>query len=162
MSTIRPVTTGDAAAVCELYNYYVANTVITFETEAVAQAEMARRIDEITANYPWLVAEDEHGVVGYAYATRWRARAAYDKTAESTIYLRKGAAGSGIGKPLYDALIDALRQRGFHAMVGCITVPNPPSIAFHEKCGFVKVAHFPEVGNKFGNWVDVGFWQLTL
>jgi L-amino acid N-acyltransferase YncA len=162
MTTIRPVTAGDAAAVCELYNYYVANTVITFETEAVAHAEMARRIDEITVSYPWLVAEDEHGVAGYAYATRWRARAAYDKTAESTIYLRNGAAGSGIAKPLYDALIDALRQRGFHAMVGCITVPNPPSIAFHEKCGFVKVAHFPEVGNKFGNWVDVGFWQLTL
>jgi L-amino acid N-acyltransferase YncA len=162
MTMIRPATASDAAALCELYNYYVANTVITFETEAVVEADMAHRIAEITVNYPWLVAEDKQGVVGYAYASRWRARAAYDKTVETTIYLRNGAAGSGIGRPLYEALIDALRKRGFHALVGCITVPNPPSIAFHEKCGFAKVAHFPEVGNKFGKWVDVGFWQLTL
>jgi L-amino acid N-acyltransferase YncA len=162
MTMIRPVSTIDAGAVCQIYNYYVANTAITFETEAVGDAEMAHRIGEITANYPWLVAEDKQGVVGYAYATRWRARAAYDKTVETTIYLRHGAARSGIGMPLYEALIDALSERGFHALVGCITVPNPPSIAFHEKCGFVKVAHFPQVGNKFGNWVDVGFWQLTL
>jgi L-amino acid N-acyltransferase YncA len=162
MNAIRPVSPGDATALCELYNFYVANTVITFETEPVAAEEMARRIGEITASYPWLVAEDEQGVIGYAYATRWRARAAYDRTVESTIYLRDGAAGAGVGKSLYTALIGELRQRGFHAMVGCITVPNPPSIAFHEKCGFVKVAHFPEVGNKFGKWVDVGFWQLML
>lgn len=159
---IRPARQEDASALCEIYNPFVRDTTVTFETEAVTPEQMGQRIGDVGSAYPWLVAEDDSGILGYAYATRWRQRAAYDHTVESTIYLRPDAAGRGIGRALYGALFDALRQRGAHAVVGCITVPNPASIAFHERCGFVKVAHFPEVGSKFGKWVDVGFWQLTL
>ncbi len=161
-STIRDVTESDAEAICAIYNPFVATTAISFEQQPVAAEDMRARIRNITAEYPWLVTESSAGVVAYAYATRWRSRAAYDHTAESTIYVSPAAQRSGVAYPLYMALLERLRARGVHAAVGCITVPNPGSIAFHEKCGFAKVAHFPQVGRKFDAWVDVGFWQITL
>lgn len=161
-TSIRKVAGSDAQTICEIYNHYVSHTTITFEQEPVAAAEMAARINDVAAEHPWLVAESEQGAIAYAYATRWRSRAAYDRTVESTIYVRKDAIGSGIGFPLYLALLEELRQRSVHAVVGCIALPNPGSVAFHERCGFRKVAHFPEVGRKFGQWVDVGFWQVVL
>jgi len=159
---IRDAVEDDARAICDIYNGYVLNTTITFEQHPVSVPDMAARIREVSAEYPWFVADSDRGVLGYAYATRWRARAAYDRTVESTIYVRSDATGSGIGFPLYLALLEELRQRSVHAVVGCIALPNPGSVAFHEKCGFKKVAHFPEVGRKFDRWVDVGFWQLLL
>ena len=159
---VRPVTAADAAAICGIYNPYVQNTVITFEQSQVPKSEMVKRIEEYTALYPWLVAQTEGKVVAYAYATRWRARAAYDQTLESTIYVHKDCTGRGIAKPLYLALLRELTARKVHAVVGCIALPNDASVALHEKCGFVKVAHFPQVGRKFERWVDVGYWQATL
>lgn len=159
---LRSVTESDAPAICAIYNPYVVETVITFEQTPVSAAEMAKRIREYTAQYPWLVAELDSKVVAYAYATRWRTRAAYDFTLESTIYVDKVCTGRGIAKPLYMELLRELRVRGLHAVVGCIALPNDASVALHEKCGFVKVAHFPQVGRKFDRWVDVGFWQATL
>lgn len=159
---IRKCVEGDAQAICEIYNAYVLNTTVTFEQHAVAVPDMATRIKDVSAEFPWLVADSERGILAYAYATRWRARAAYDRTVESTIYVRSDATGSGLGFPLYLALLEELRGRSVHAVVGCIALPNPGSVAFHEKCGFKKVAHFPEVGRKFERWVDVGFWQLLF
>jgi len=159
---IREAQPTDGSAVCGIYNHYVLHTTITFEQEPVSAPDMAGRIAEVGATHPWLVAETEGGVIGYAYATRWRSRAAYDRTVESTIYVSSDALGAGIGYPLYTALLEALRRRALHAVVGCIALPNPGSVAFHEKCGFLKVAHFPQVGRKFDQWVDVGFWQLLL
>ena len=159
---LRPVTESDAAAICAIYNPYVLETVITFEQVPVTAAEMAQRIRDYTAQYPWLVAEVDAKVVAYAYATRWRTRTAYDHTLESTIYVDKAYTGRGIAKPLYLALLRELKARGVHAVVGCIALPNDASVAVHEQCGFVKVAHFPQVGRKFERWVDVGFWQATL
>jgi phosphinothricin acetyltransferase len=159
---IRKAAEADAQAICDIYNAYVLETTITFEQHAVAAPEMAERIRQVSEEYPWLVADSDLGLLAYAYATRWRSRAAYDRTAESTIYVRSDATGSGIGFPLYLALLEELRARSVHAVVGCIALPNPGSVAFHEKCGFRKVAHFPEVGRKFDRWVDVGFWQLLL
>ena len=156
------MTENDAEAICAIYNPYIATTAISFEQQPVSVPEMRVRIKNITAEYPWLVTETDAGVVAYAYATRWRTRVAYDHTAESTIYLGSAAQRSGVAYPLYMALLERLRQQSVHAVVGCITVPNPGSIAFHEKCGFKKVAHFPQVGRKFGEWVDVGFWQVLL
>ncbi len=161
-STLRPVTPSDAAAVCAIYNPYLRDTVITFEQTPVSETEMAQRICEYTAQYPWLVAEADGKVVAYAYATRWRTRAAYDSTLESTVYVDKAYTGRGIAKPLYLELLRQLKARKVHAVVGCIALPNDASVALHEKCGFVKVAHFPQVGRKFERWVDVGFWQATL
>ena len=159
---IRAVAVSDAAAICAIYNPYVLETVITFEQSPVSEEEMTKRIHEYAALYPWLVAEADGKVVAYAYATRWRTRAAYDHTLESTIYVDKARTGRGIAKPLYLQLLRELKTRDVHAVVGCIALPNDASVALHEKCGFVKVAHFPQVGRKFERWVDVGFWQATL
>jgi L-amino acid N-acyltransferase YncA len=160
--SIRNVAAEDAAQICDIYNHYVRNTVITFEQQPVSVPEMQGRIASYASIYAWLVAEHDGQVLGYAYATRWRARAAYDHTVESTIYVADAARGSGVGRPLYMALLDALRQRSIHAVVGCIALPNPGSVALHEKCGFGKVAHFAQVGRKFDQWIDVGFWQILL
>jgi len=162
MAHIRDITEADAQAICDIYNPYVIETAISFEQQPVPANEMRSRIRSVTADYPWLVAESGAGVIAYAYATRWRTRAAYDQTAESTIYVSRSQHRSGVAYPLYMALLERLRRQSVHAVVGCITVPNPASIAFHEKCGFKKVAHFPQVGRKFEQWVDVGFWQVTL
>lgn len=159
---IRPVQPPDAQAICDIYNYYVVNTAISFEQHPVAAADMQKRINDVIAHYPWLVAETESGVVGYAYGTVWRGRPAYRHTVESTIYLRADSLKGGIGTPLYTALLDELRARQFHAVIGCIALPNPASVAFHERCGFRKVAHFNEVGRKFEQWLDAGFWQVLL
>ncbi len=159
---LRGVTGRDAAAICAIYNPYVCDTVISFEQSPVSEAEMATRIRDTAAQYPWLVAEVDGTVVAYAYATRWRTRAAYDYALESTVYVDKAFTGRGIAKPLYLELLRELKSRGICAVVGCIALPNDASVALHEKCGFVKVAHFPQVGRKFERWVDVGFWQATL
>lgn len=153
----------DAPAICAIYNPYVTTTTITFEEEAVAEPDMAQRIADVgTAGLPWLVAETGGKVVGYAYATRWRVRQAYRYSVESTVYVDPAFVGQGVGRALYDVLLDELRQRGLHLVIGGIALPNEGSIALHEKLGFHKVAHFAEVGMKFGRWIDVGYWQLNL
>jgi L-amino acid N-acyltransferase YncA len=159
---IRGVSEADAAAICAIYNPYVRDTEISFEQAPVSETDMVQRIRDYTAQYPWLVSEVEGEVVAYAYATRWRTRAAYDYTLESTIYVNGAYTGRGIGKPLYLELLRELKSRGVRAVVGCIALPNDASVVLHKKCGFVKVAHFPQVGRKFERWVDVGFWQATL
>src|SRR6185503_10304512 len=115
-TSIRKAYPGDAQDICDIYNPYVRDTIITFEQDPVAPAEMSGRIRAVSADYPWLVAEADRSVVAYAYATRWRTRAAYDRTVESTIYVRSGATGSGIGYSLYTALLDELRRRSLHAV----------------------------------------------
>jgi L-amino acid N-acyltransferase YncA len=160
---IRNVKTDDAEAIAGIYNPYILNSVITFEEVPVTVEEIARRIEtEISAGYPYLVLEGEQKVVGYAYAGVWRTRAAYRNTVESTVYLEQGLNGKGLGTLLYQALIEELRKKEIHVVLGGITLPNPASVALHEKMGFTKVAHFKEVGYKFGRWLDVGFWQLNL
>jgi L-amino acid N-acyltransferase YncA len=162
ITSLRFIDPSDAPAICAIYNPYVRETVITFEQSPVSEADMAQRIRDYAAQYPWLVTEADGQVVAYAYATRWRTRAAYDRTLESTIYVDQAYTGRGIARPLYLELLRELKARGVHAVVGCIALPNDASVALHEKCGFVKVAHFPQVGRKFERWVDVGFWQVTI
>ncbi|MGE5526521.1 MAG: arsinothricin resistance N-acetyltransferase ArsN1 family B [Rhodospirillaceae bacterium] len=159
---VREATPADAEAICGIYNPYVANTVITFERDAVTVDDMAARINNVRAAYPWLLSVADGEILGYAYATRWRTRAAYDFTAETTIYLAPSACRRGIGYELYRALLDTLGSSGVHAALGCIALPNEGSVALHEKCGFRKAGHFPEAGRKFDRWVDVGFWQILL
>ena len=159
---IRACVAGDAAALCAIYNHYVSDTVVTFEETPVAAAEMAQRIVGVATRFPWLVAEEVNEVVGYAYATPWKARSAYRLSVESTVYVAPGQARRGIGTALYAELIDALRKLGVHAVVGGIALPNAASIALHEKLGFKKIGQFSEIGRKFDRWVDVGYWQLLL
>ena len=158
---IRGGTTDDATAIAEIYNHYVRETVVTFEETQVSAAEMAQRIADVGACFPWLVWDDE-GVVGYAYASAWKTRSAYRFSVETTIYLAPGHDGRGIGSQLYRALLAELKTRSVHTVIGGVALPNPASIALHEKLGFRKIAHFAEVGWKLGRWVDVGYWQLIL
>ena len=159
---IRSATTGDAARICEIYNHYVLQTAVTFEEEAIAPEEMARRIAEVVPRLPWLVWEVDGRVLGYCYAKPWRQRAAYRYSVECTVYVANHAIGRGIGSALYRQLIAELRERGLHAAIGGILVPNEASVALHERFGFEKVAHFREVGWNFGEWRDVGYWELVL
>jgi len=161
--TIRPISLEDAEGIAAIYNPYILTSIITFEEEPVSTGEIQRRIDSVQSlGYPWLVAEVDGRLAGYAYASRWRERPAYRYTAESTIYLSQESGGHGYGSKLYNALLDELRAGGFHAVIGVITLPNPASIALHEKLGFSKVAHFSQVGYKFERWLDVGYWQLIF
>lgn len=159
---IRPATVADASAICGIYNHYVLNTVITFEEDAVSVAEMAGRIRDTTPKLPWLVCEDGGKVIGYAYASQWKSRCAYRRSVETTVYLEEGQTGCGLGRKLYHELIREISGRYYHALIGGIALPNPASIALHEKLGFVKVAHFKEVGWKFNSWIDVGYWEMVL
>lgn len=162
-TAIRSVEAADAEAIAAIYNHYVAETVITFEEERVPAAEMARRIDGVrSASLPWLVAEEDGRLVGYAYATPWRPRSAYRFSAEVTIYLGPEHGGRGIGSRLYRPLFERLKQVGIHSAMGGIALPNDASVALHEKLGMRKVAHFEQVGFKLGRWIDVGYWQRTL
>jgi L-amino acid N-acyltransferase YncA len=159
---IRDCTPDDAAEICGIYNHYVRETVITFEESAVPVPEMADRIRNVITHLPWLAYERESGILGYAYATPWKARAAYRHSVEGSVYLSPQATGRGLGTQLYAALIADLRKRGMHCVMGGAALPNPASVALHERLGFTKVAEFREVGFKFGRWINVAYWELML
>jgi phosphinothricin acetyltransferase len=159
---IRPAHSADAPAIAAVYNHYVLHTPITFEEEAVSGDEIAARLQEVQAGLPWLVAEREGVVIGYAYASRWKSRCAYRYAVETTVYVDQAARGAGVGSKLYQALIGDLRGRSMHSLIGGIALPNAASVALHEKFGFRKVAHFEQVGWKFKQWIDVGYWELIL
>ena len=161
--SIRIATASDADRIADIYNHYVANTVVTFEEEPVGADELRRRMDEVSASaLPWLVAESASRIVGYAYATKWKARSAYRFSVETTVYLAEGLGRRGLGSRLYEELFRLLKEKGVHAAIGGIALPNDASVALHEKFGMRKVAHFEEVGFKFGKWVDVGYWERIL
>lgn len=152
----------DAPAICAIYNPYVAQATVTFEEVAVSTRQMKRRIVEVTRRFPWIVCEHNGAVLGYAYATVWKPRSAYRHSVETTIYLDRNLTGRGIGTELYRTLLARLSEYDVHCIVGGIALPNAASVALHEKLGFVKVAQFHQIGLKFGQWIDVGYWQLTL
>lgn len=157
---IRQANLEDGAQVAEVYNYYVQNTHHTFETDPLDAEEMQRRIAAVTDKYPFLVAEDEGVIVGYAYATQFKLRQAYEHSAEVSIYVNNAAKKKGIGSQLYSQLFEQLKETYTHAIVAGISLPNDASVRFHERLGFKKVAHFREVGYKLGRWIDVGYWEL--
>lgn len=157
---IRPINLEDAAQIAEIYNYYILNTHQTFETEALSAEEMQRRVAEVSGKYPYLVAEENGEIYGYAYADRFKLRRAYAYSAEVSIYVKNEAKQKGIGTQLYEKLFEDLKETDIHAIMAGISLPNDASIKFHQKLGFSKVAHFREVGYKLGRWIDVGYWEL--
>lgn len=160
---VRPASDSDAEAIARIYNHYILDTTITFEEQPLSPEAMAERIRAIaSAGLPWLVAEQRGQVAGYAYASKWQGRCAYRFTVESTVYLDPAALGQGLGSQLYQALLAQLRDGSMHVVIGGIALPNPASVALHERLGFEKVAHFKEVGFKFDHWIDVGYWQARL
>jgi L-amino acid N-acyltransferase YncA len=149
--------------IAHIYNYYVENTVITFEEDPVSTQAMAARVVEIqNLSLPWLVAEVDAKTVGYAYAGKWKARSAYRYAVETTVYLEQGQQGRGLGTELYAALLPNLRDQGMNVAIGGAALPNDASVALHEKLGFEPVGTFRQVGFKHGRWVDVAYWQLVL
>ncbi|EGM76597.1 sortase-like acyltransferase [Rheinheimera sp. A13L] len=160
---IRQATTADAAAIVAIYNHYVVNTSVTFEEQAVSAEQMAERIEQVQNDgLPWLVLEQNGELLGYAYATKWRARSAYRFSVESTVYVKASITSQGIGSQLYQQLLAELKDLGLHLVIGGITLPNEKSVALHEKLGFEKCGHFQQAGFKFEQWRDVGYWQKLL
>jgi len=160
---IRSATPSDAPALASIYNHYVMKTIVTFEEEEVSAADMGARIKEVQGyGLPWLVWDDGGQILGYAYANKWKARRSYRFSVESTVYLDHTATRRGLGTKLYTALIASAKEAGIHAVIGGVALPNPGSVALHERFGFKKSAQFSEVGWKFGQWIDVGYWELLL
>lgn len=153
----------DLCAANALTNWFITHTPIHFGMEASSDAAFAAVWQQgIAAGYPWLAAEVEGAFAGYCKAGPWRERAAYHRTVEAGIYVTPEARGRGVGTALYQALFAALRARGFRVVVAGITLPNAPSVRLHEAVGFAPVGVFHAVGQKFGAWHDVGFWERDL
>ena len=158
---IRPVNKQDAAQIAGIYNYYIETSHSTFELDAIDSNEMENRISESFArDYPFFVCEENGEILGYAYGRQFRPRRAYRHSIEVSVYIKNGAQGKSIGTRLYERLFPEIRQKDFHALIAGISLPNEASVRLHEKFGFEKVAHFREVGFKFGRWIDVGYWEL--
>lgn len=162
MNTIRKVRIGDAKDICDIYNYYVENTIITFETELITEAEMAKRIGALAQEFPYFVVEVEGRVVGYCYLHDWHTRSAYVTSKEITIYLHRDFTKKGLGVSLYNHLFQEIASSNIHSLIACISLPNEPSVKFHESLGFKQVSHLREIGRKFDQWQDVGHWQLIF
>ncbi len=157
---IRDVNLKDAKAIADIYNYYIENTIITFEENKVSVDEMALRIKSHSSNLPWVAYEEDENIYGYAYASEWKSRCAYKYSVESSIYLDHTKSGKGLGTKLYRELLNLAMKSDIHVIIGGIALPNEASIKLHEKLGFKKVGQFREVGYKFKKWIDVGYWQL--
>ena len=162
MPLIREVLPDDAGQIAAIYNYYIEHTAITFEETALDESVMRNRIIETTKKYPWFVHEENGAVLGYAYAHQWRERESYRFSVEDSVYVKNGVHGRGIGASLLHCLIENLRERGAHAVVAGITLPNERSVRLHEKFNFTKAGEFREIGFKNNRWLAVGFWELLL
>ncbi len=159
---LRLVTPADAQALAEIYNDYVTGSTVSFETEPLTRADMARRIADIAPRFPFYVWEEAGEVLGYCYVHPWKERAAYAGTLETTIYLAPRAQGRGIGTRLMHALIAECRESGVRALIACITAENEGSCRFHQRLGFKQVSLFEKVGQKFGRLLDVVDYELLL
>jgi phosphinothricin acetyltransferase len=152
----------DAAACAAIYAPFVTDGAVSFEEVAPTPAALAERIADYTERYPWLVAEREDAIAGFAYATTHRARAAYRWTVEVSVYVHPGHRRAGVGRALYGTLLPLLREQGLALAIAGITLPNDASIALHEAFGFEHVGVYRGIGFKAGAWRDVGFWQCRL
>jgi L-amino acid N-acyltransferase YncA len=160
--TLRLAVPHDGAACAGVYAPYVEDTVISFELEPPGADEMARRIARTIARTPWVVAEVDGVVRGYAYATRHRERPAYDWTAETTVYVDRDFTGRGLGRATMTAVLEILRLQGAHLAVAGVTPPNPGSVGLHLALGFERIGMFEAIGYKFGAWHGVEWFALEL
>lgn len=159
---IRVATPSDASAIQAIYAPVVEHTAISFELEVPSVEEMAQRISATLPMYPYLVAEEDGQVLGYAYAGAHRARRAYRWSVDVTAYIASNAHRKGVGRALYQRLLSLLERQGFHAAYAGIALPNPGSVGLHEAMGFEHIGTYPEVGFKHGQWRDVGYWRKAL
>ena len=160
---MRIAVAADAPAIEAIYAPVVRDSTISFEWDPPSAAEIAGRIERTrTDNYPWLVAEIDGSIASYAYASRFRTRAAYDWTVEVSVYVDRAHQRSGVGRLLYGELLRVLERQGYRSAYGVMTLPNAPSEALHRALGFTEVGRFQRVGWKFGAWYDVAVWHIAL
>lgn len=165
MIAIRAARREDAAAIAAIYAPHVLTGTATFEVDAPDTRQMRSRMAASDGLYPWIVAtngDEEGGVLAYAYAARFRERPAYRYTVETTIYVSAATQGQGVGRLLYQSLVDTLRVQGFTQAIAAIALPNDYSIRLHESVGFRRAGVYREVGFKHDQWIDVGIWQREL
>ena len=160
---IRSARPEDAQAVCAIYDYHVAHGTASFDSEGPSDGEWAAKIGEILSHgWPFLVAERGGEVLGYAYATQFRPRAAYARTCENSIYVADAARGGGVGSALLGHLLEAAHNCGFEQMIAVIGGGEPASVALHGKLGFVHAGRMRNVGFKFGRKLDTVYMQYDL
>jgi L-amino acid N-acyltransferase YncA len=160
---VRPALLDDAVEIAYIYNHYIATSHATFEVEPIDGDEMLRKMEDgWDSGYPFLVADDNGTIVGYAYGQRFRPRVAYSHSVEVSVYIRPGGDDRGIGSLLYEGLFSVIKAGNYHAVIAGISLPNNASIALHEKFGLTKAAHFREVGRKFDQWIDVAYYQMLI
>jgi phosphinothricin acetyltransferase len=158
---VHPAQESDMSACAAIVNYFIESTTFNFRTRPQSPEEWRDDWKLLSDRYPWLVAQDDGGIVGLAYAGPWKVRNAYDWSAESTVYVANGQHRRGIGRLLYDRLLGTLDAQGYRSTIGVIGLPNPASAALHEACGFRHAGTLKAVGFKHGLWCDVGFWQRS-
>ncbi|MGH2553215.1 MAG: GNAT family N-acetyltransferase [Chitinophagaceae bacterium] len=162
MKQIRIADGSDAEGILSIYAPYIEHSSFTFETIVPAKDEFAERIKYNLQNWPWLVCEVDGVIAGYAYATRYRERTAYQWGTECSVYIHDDYQRTGIAKALYISLFEILKKQGFRNVYAVINLPNERSVAFHESCGFKYFATYEKVGYKLGKWKNVGWWRLML
>ncbi|MBM6960205.1 N-acetyltransferase [Bacteroides caecigallinarum] len=160
---ITKVTENDAAEIAAIYNYYIRESVATFDTEEWQTEKMEQRIITLSSSYPYIVYRTEDGkIAGFCYAHPWKEKDAYSRTLETTVYVSPEHTGRGIGQKLMEELIDICRKKGFMTLIACITEGNENSFRLHRKLGFKQVSHFKKVGMKFNRFLDVIDYELIL
>lgn len=159
---VREATPQDASATLAIYAPYVRETAISFETAVPSQAEWQTRIDALQPQFPWLIAEREGELLGYAYGGPHRSRAAYRWNVEVSVYVARQAQRQGVARRLYGVLFELLELQGYVNALAGISLPNPASVGFHESLGFAPVGVYRGVGFKRGAWHDVGWWSRDL
>ncbi|WP_432455130.1 MULTISPECIES: GNAT family N-acetyltransferase [unclassified Agarivorans] len=159
---IRSVEPQDLAQMCAIYNHYIRNSVATFEEHEVSLEDFSQRIEKITQRFICLVYQGQDKVLAYAYVSPWKERSAYRFSVESSIYVAADAAGQGVGRALYQQLIETLKDYPVATILAGISLPNPASIGLHQVLGFKNVAEIERVGRKFGTWISVAYWQRHI
>jgi phosphinothricin acetyltransferase len=162
MAKIRFTKEADASDILAIYAPYIANTSFTFETEVPQVGEFADRIASYLENWPWLVCEVDGQIAGYAYASRYRERVAYQWSVECSVYVHDDHHRSGIARAMYTALFSILKKQGYRNVYAVINLPNDRSVAFHESMGFKWFATYEQVGYKLGQWKNVAWWRLII
>lgn len=159
---LRQASIEDVPQILQIYAPYILHTTFTFEYEVPTLEQFRRRFLDITRQFPWLVWEEDGQILGYAYADRAFSRAAYQWTADLSVYLRPEAKGKGIGRKLYEAAEDVLRRQGYFAVYGIVTDSNLDSCAFHRAMGYQEIAHLPRCGYKLNAWHGIYWFEKRL
>jgi phosphinothricin acetyltransferase len=162
MGDLRLATPGDAAPIRRIYGPYVTDTAITFETTVPSVEELEAKIAEVGADFPWLVAEADDEILGYAYAHPHRDRGAYDWAVETSVYVDEEYQRAGVASSLYETLFELLERQGHVQAYAGIALPNPQSVGFHGSMGFAPVGTYENVGYKHGDWHDVEWWAKEI